>query len=243
MKKDIVNETFQKHLKLLHEHLNINEDAWNDYVRPTGNTWDPDRNAGIRQPSSYRTDRTIRDFVKDKGWDDAKIQTYMWYLNNVHSPEGDSTGHKITLDSSKDGIGYKLVAGFDEWLKDYAQKFKEKKEKELEKELGNELENVSDDLKIPMAGLIKTFGTFGWQKYKRKNIKEKISKLASQAANNEEKVKKEIGDKDYDKLIKYLRDAEFAFLKDEYNEKKYTDIMNRTIEKAEKMLGRGFFEQ
>ena len=51
------------------------------------------------------------------------------------------------------------------------------------------------------------------------------------------------GDKDYDKLIKYLRDAEFAFLKDEYNEKKYTDIMNRTIEKAEKMLGRGFFEQ
>ena len=240
MKKDNVNETFQKHLKLLHEHLNINEDAWNDYVRPTGNTWDPDRNAGIRQPSSYRTDRTIRDFVKDKGWDDAKIQTYMWYLNNVHSPEGDSAGHKITLDSSKDGIGYKLVAGFDEWLKDYAQKFKEKKEKELEKEL----ENVSDDLKIPMAGLIKTFGTFGWQKYKRKNTEEKIKVLASQAVNNEEKVKKQIGDNEYDKLLKHLNDAEFAFLKsNEYEKKKSTEIMNRTIEKAEKWLGRGFLEQ
>ena len=51
MNNNILNETFQRHLKLLHNKLNLNEDPyyqqlprtgdnWHDVQRPTGNRWD-----------------------------------------------------------------------------------------------------------------------------------------------------------------------------------------------------------
>ena len=75
---DKLNETFQKHLKLLHEHLNINE-AYGDpahldsAMRDKGQRpdWDPDGVTGIRQSSPY-TRITISDYAKKAGWDDAE---------------------------------------------------------------------------------------------------------------------------------------------------------------------------
>ena len=90
MNKNVTNETFQKHLKLLHKHLNINEaygDAAHlDFVsRDRGERpdWDPDGLTGIRQPSSYRSPETISDYAKKVDWDDSMIQTYVYWLNNV----------------------------------------------------------------------------------------------------------------------------------------------------------------
>ena len=245
---DKLNETFKKHLKLLHEHLNINEaygdpahlDWVKNHQRDRRVDWDPDGITGTKYDEPYREPRTLRDFAKDQGWDHDKTILYMYWLNNVKFPNSTTPVSIGTSEHLIDGF----VGDFNVWLKDSAKKHKEQKEKELEKKLENEIENVSDDLKIPLGGLIKTFGTFGWQKYKRKNTEEKIKVLASQAVNNEEKVKKQIGDNEYDKLLKHLNDAEFAFLKsNEYEKKKSTEIMNRTIEKAEKWLGRGFLEQ
>lgn len=238
---DKLNETFQKHLKLLHEHLNINE-AYGDpahldsAMRDKGQRpdWDPDGVTGIRQSSPY-TRITISDYAKKAGWDDDMIKTYIYWLNNVwNGGEGYGWGRNSTYNGTGDS------SEFHNWMKDNVRKSQAKQEKEFEREI----ENISDDLKIPMSGLIKTFGTFGWQKYKRKNTKEKTEKLLDQAVNNEEKVKKEIGDNEYDTLLKYLKDAAYVDLRyDEHEKNKSTEIMNRTIEKAEKLLGRGFFEQ
>lgn len=243
---DKLNETFQKHLKLLHEHLNISE-AYGDpahldwAMRDKGQRpdWDPDGVTGIKEPSPYRKPRTLYSFAKDQGWDSDMTQTYIYWLNKVKFPNSTHPVHYDTSEHLIDGF----VGEFNVWLKKHAQESREEKEKELEKKFEREIENISDDLATPMSGLIKTFGTFGWQKYKRKNPEEKTEKLLDQAVNNEEKVKKEIGDNEYDTLLKYLKDAAYADLRfNDYEKKKSTEIMNRTIEKAEKLLGRGFFE-
>ena len=238
MNKNVTNETFQKHLKLLHKHLNINEaygDAAHlDFVsRDRGERpdWDPDGLTGIRQPSSYRSPETISDYAKKVDWDDSMIQTYVYWLNNVWK---DSRGgwHR---GSTYNGMGDSH--DFHRWIKNNAEEFKDKEEKKFER--------ISDYIKSPMASVIKSFGLIPWQQYKRKNIKEKISALAFQAAINEEKIKKEFGNDDlYDTLIKYLNEANDADIKhDADNQKMYIDLITTTIEKAEKMLGRGFFEQ
>jgi len=245
---DKLNETFKKHLKLLHEHLNINEaygdPAHLDWVKNQRQDrrvdWDPDGITGTKYDEPYREPRTLYNFAKDQGWDSDMTQTYIYWLNKVKFP---NSTHPVHYDTSEHLING-FVGEFNVWLKNHAKESREKKEKELEKKFEREMENVSDDLKIPMSGLIKTFGTFGWQKYKRKNTKEKTEKLLDQAVNNEEKVKKEIGDNEYDTLLKYLKDAAYVDLRyDEHEKNKSTEIMNRTIEKAEKLLGRGFFEQ
>ena len=92
MKKDIVNETFQKHLKLLHEHLNINE-AYGDAahldfaMRDRGERpdYDPDGYTGIRQPSSYRSPKTIDKYAKEVGWDDSMTRSYIKWLNSLRN--------------------------------------------------------------------------------------------------------------------------------------------------------------
>jgi hypothetical protein len=240
---DKLNETFQKHLKLLHEHLNINE-AYGDpahldwAMRDQGERpdWDPDGVTGIRQPSSYRDRFTISDYAKKVDWDDSMIQTYIYWLNNIWN---NGKGSGWSRSSTYNGTGDSHE--FHNWMKKNAEEFSAKKEKEFE----DQVERMSDELKVPMGAVIKSLGLIAWQKYKRKNNREKIRDLYFQAHNNKEKIKKEIGNEElYDTLIKYIDDAKFAEIRhDEYNQKKYTEIMNRTIEKAEKMLGRGFFEQ
>ena len=103
MSKDILSETFQKHLKLLHKHLNINEDAWNDYVRPTGNRWDDVATTGGEMRADldgYRNDprdklgpyvspeekarekfsNTVAGYARNNGFD---VRYLIRYLNQI----------------------------------------------------------------------------------------------------------------------------------------------------------------
>jgi hypothetical protein len=234
MSKDILSETFQKHLKLLHKHLNINEaygDAAHlDFVsRDRGERpdWDPDGLTGIRQPSSYRSPETISDYAKKVDWDDSMIKTYIYWLNNIWK---DSRGgwHRDSPYNNMDGYE------FHQWMKDEKLATQAKKHAEL----SNEVKNVSDKLKTPMSSLIQTLGTIGWQKYKRLDNKRKIARLLLLALipDNKQKLKAELGS-NYDELLNRLKNADYK--KDVQDVK----ILTLAIEKAEKMLGRGFFEQ
>ena len=235
MKKDIVNETFQKHLKLLHEHLNINEaygDAAHlDYVknRQTDRRvdYDPDGLTGIRYDEPYRKPKTISDYAKEVGWSDSMIQTYIYWLNNVWK---DSRGgwHRDSTYNNMDSYEFR------EWMKDNIRQSQAKKHAEL----SDEVKNVSNKLKTPVSNVIKTLGTIGWQKYKRLDNKGKIARLLLQALipDNKQKLKAELGS-NYDELLKHLKNADYK--KDVQDVK----ILTLAIEKAEKMIDRGFFEQ
>ena len=234
---DKLNETFQKHLKLLHEHLNINEaygDAAHlDYVKNRQQSrrieLDPDGVTGIKynepEPSRY----TISDYAKEVGWSDSMIQTYIYWLNNVWN-NGKGSGWNRNSDYNGTGDSYE----FNNWMQDNIRQSKEKKEKEL----SDEAKNVSNKLKIPVSNVIKTLGTIGWQKYKRLDSKGKISRLLAQALipDNKQKLKAELGS-NYDELLKRFKNADYK--KDVQDVK----ILTLAIEKAEKMLDRGFFEQ
>jgi flagellin-specific chaperone FliS len=235
MSKDILSETFQKHLKLLHKHLNINEaygDAAHlDYVknRQTDRRvdWDPDGVTGTRYDEPYREPKTIADYAKEVGWSDSMIKTYIYWLNNIWK---DSRGgwHRGSPYNNMDSYE------FHQWMKDEKLATQAKKHAEL----SNEVKNVSDKLKTPMSSLIQTLGTIGWQKYKRLDNKRKIARLLLLALipDNKQKLKAELGS-NYDELLNRLKNADYK--KDVQDVK----ILTLAIEKAEKMLGRGFFEQ
>jgi flagellin-specific chaperone FliS len=123
---------------------------------------------------------------------------------------------------------------FHQWMKDEKLATQAKKHAEL----SNEVKNVSDKLKTPMSSLIQTLGTIGWQKYKRLDNKRKIARLLLLALipDNKQKLKAELGS-NYDELLNRLKNADYK--KDVQDVK----ILTLAIEKAEKMLGRGFFEQ
>lgn len=236
---DKLNETFQKHLKLLHKKLNINE-AYGDAasvnhalnartVRPD---WDPDGVTGIRQREAEPYRQTISDYAKKVDWDDVTLSYYLYWLNNVWN---NGRGSGWTGGSTYNGTGDSHE--FHNWMKREQEKHTSEKKEKREKEI----ENKSESLKVVMGSLIKTIGVFRWQKYKRMSDEEKISELTQQI--NTEQAQKKIGDlHNYEELKKYLEDAEhFSF--DKHNKKLATDIIISTIEKAEKWLGRGFFEE
>jgi len=234
---DKLNETFQKHLKLLHKHLNINEGygdaAHLDWaMRDPGQRpdWDPDGITGIKQPSSYREPKTIADYAKEVGWSDSMTKTYIYWLNNRKDSRG---GWQLGSPYNNMGDSYE----FHQWMKDEKLAAQFAAQSKKDEELSNEVKNVSDKLKTPMSSLIKTFGTIGWQKYKRLDTKGKITRLLTQALipDNKEKLKIELGS-NYNELVNRLKAADYK--------KKENDIkiMGTTIKKAEKLLGRGFFE-
>ena len=235
MKKDIVNETFQKHLKLLHEHLNINE-AYGDAahldfaMRDRGERpdWDPDGVTGIRQPSSYSSPKTIDEFAKEVGWDEEMTRSFITWLNSASGYGGN--GWSRYSHYNGEGDSYK----FHDWMKDNIRQSQAKKHAEL----SDEVKNVSNKLKTPVSNVIKTLGTIGWQKYKRLDNKRKIARLLSLALipDNKQKLKAELGS-NYDELLKHLKNADYK--KDVQDVK----ILTLAIEKAEKMIDRGFFEQ
>ena len=235
MKKDIVNETFQKHLKLLHEHLNINE-AYGDAahldfaMRDRGERpdWDPDGVTGIRQPSSYSSPKTIDEFAKEVGWDEEMTRSFITWLNSASGYGGN--GWSRYSHYNGEGDSYK----FHDWMKDNIRQSQAKKHAEL----SDEVKNVSNKLKTPVSNVIKTLGTIGWQKYKRLDNKGKIARLLSLALipDNKQKLKAELGS-NYDELLKHLKNADYK--KDVQDVK----ILTLAIEKAEKMIDRGFFEQ
>lgn len=258
MSKDILSETFQKHLKLLHKHLNINEDQyyqqlprtgdnWHDVQRPTGNRWDSGAFATNVTIAPRENDYTgpyvspeeeARNKFKETvaGYARYSLSTdednFVRYLNQIKY-QGKNNWKKTdnfkpydhTNDSKFDTGAYKSWTEREKQYSDISD-INQKERNEVEK------------LKKPVSSLIQTLGTIGWQKYKRLDNKRKIARLLSLALipDNKQKLKAELGS-NYDELLNRLKNADYK--KDVQDVK----ILTLAIEKAEKMLGRGFFEQ
>ena len=85
MKKDIVNETFQKHLKLLHEHLNINEYSENPiklklregYNEETANYYNLLKAGKIPEKQAQKVEKLLNDdgYIVD-GYKDQTVELY-----------------------------------------------------------------------------------------------------------------------------------------------------------------------
>ena len=249
MKKDIVNETFQKHLKLLHEHLNINE-AYGDAahldfaMRDRGERpdYDPDGVTGIRQPSSYSSPKTIDKYAKEVGWDDSMIISYINWLNSESGYGGNGWSRYSHYNGT--GTSYK----FHDWKKEDDEKWNEKqkeidayqtkREKEKQEAPAREIESKAFEIKRAMIWLIHSIGTIKWQLFKLKNPREKLKYLSDYFEKNKVKLTKGVLDRE-----KY-EDLEPYFDKYSNNDEKAKLILLTAIKKVQNSdIGRGFFEQ
>ena len=249
MKKDIVNETFQKHLKLLHEHLNINE-AYGDAahldfaMRDRGERpdYDPDGVTGIRQPSSYSSPKTIDKYAKEVGWDDSMIISYINWLNSESGYGGNGWSRYSHYNGT--GTSYK----FHDWKKEDDEKWNEKqkeidayqtkREKEKQEAPAREIESKAFEIKRAMIWLIHSIGTIIWQLFKLKNPREKLKYLSDYFEKNKVKLTKGVLDRE-----KY-EDLEPYFDKYSNNDEKAKLILLAAIKKVQNSdTGRGFFEQ
>ena len=254
MKKDIVNETFQKHLKLLHEHLNINE-AYGDAahldfaMRDRGERpdWDPDGVTGIRGPTPYRSPKTIDKYAKEVGWDDSMTRSYIKWLNSKSGYGGNGWSHS----SHYNGTGDSYM--FRDWKKEEDEKWNEKwnktqkeidayrakEEKEKQEAPAREIESKAFGITRDMTLLIRSIGTIKWQLFKLKNPEEKLKYLSDYFEKNEDKLKSygKIGPSGYNDLKPY-------FDKYSNNDEKAKLILLAAIKKVQNSdIGRGFFEQ
>ena len=249
MKKDIVNETFQKHLKLLHEHLNINE-AYGDAahldfaMRDRGERpdWDPDGVTGIRGPTPYRSPKTIDKYAKEVGWDDSMIISYINWLNSESGYGGNGWSRYSHYNGT--GTSYK----FHDWKKEDDEKWNEKqkeidayqtkREKEKQEAPAREIESKAFEIKRAMIWLIHSIGTIKWQLFKLKNPREKLKYLSDYFEKNKVKLTKGVLDRE-----KY-EDLEPYFDKYSNNDEKAKLILLAAIKKVQNSdTGRGFFEQ
>ena len=251
MKKDIVNETFQKHLKLLHEHLNINE-AYGDAahldfaMRDRGERpdWDPDGLTGIRGPTPYRSPKTIDKYAKEVGWDDSMIISYINWLNSESGYGGNGWSRYSHYNGT--GTSYK----FHDWKKEDDEKWNEKqkeidayqtkREKEKQEAPAREINNAAEIIRMDMTQLIHSIGLIKWQVLKLKNPEEKLKYLSDYFEKNEDKLKSygKIGPSGYNDLKPY-------FDKYSNNDEKAKLILLAAIKASEKDPDskRGFFEQ
>jgi hypothetical protein len=249
MSKDILSETFQKHLKLLHKHLNINE-AYGDAahldfvsrdrgVRPD---WDPDGLTGIRQSSPYTSPKTIDDFAKEVGWDDSMIGSYIGWLNSASGFGGNGWSRYSPYNGT--ATDYK----FHDWKKEDDEKWNEKqkerdayqtkREKEKQEAPSREIESKAFEITRAMTMIIQSIGLVKWQVFKLKNPESKLKYLSDYFEKNKDKLTKGHFDRE-----KY-EDIKPYFDKYSNNDQQAKLILLAAIKKSEKSSGgRGFFEQ
>ena len=254
MKKDIVNETFQKHLKLLHEHLNINE-AYGDAahldfaMRDRGERpdYDPDGYTGIRQPTPYRSPKTIDQYAKEVGWDDSMTRSYIKWLNSKSGYGGNGWSHSSHYNNTGDSYMFRdwKKEEDEKWNAEWNKKQKEmdayrdKEEKEKQEAPAREINNAAENIRIDMNQLMHSIGLIKWQVLKLKNPEEKLKYLSDYFEKNEDKLKSygKIGPSGYNDLKPY-------FDKYSNNDEKAKLILLAAIKKVQKSdTGRGFFEQ
>jgi len=252
-----LNETFQKHLKLLHKHLNINE-AYGDaahinwVMRDPGQRpdWDPDGLTGIKQPS-YRPSRnydpeeeerekysnSVAGYARNNGFDVNSLIRYLNLIKQNHRNNWKVTDKFIgswMYDSDKfDKQEYKRWADRED--RDYERRRKKDKEEAPAREINNAAENI----RMEMTELIHSIGTIRWQVFKLKNPEEKLKYLSDYFEKNEDKLK------DYGKLgPDRYNDIKPYFDKYSNNDEKAKLILLTAIKKVQNSdIGRGFFEQ
>ena len=262
MKKDIVNETFQKHLKLLHEHLNINE-AYGDpqhldwAMRDRGQRpdYDPDGYTGIRQPSSYRPARnydpeqearekfsnSVAGYARNNGFDVNRLIRYLNLIKEKRRNDWKETDDFIgswMYDSDKfDKDAFKRWAEQDKEESDRDYERRQKKDKE--EAPSREIESKAFEIKRAMIWLIRSIGTIKWQLFKLKNPEEKLVYLSDYFDKNKAKLTKGHFDRES------YEDLEPYFDKYSNNDEKAKLILLAAIKASEKDPDRkrGFFEQ
>lgn len=258
---DKLNETFQKHLKLLHEHLNINE-AYGDpahldwAMRDPGQRpdWDPDGLTGIKQPSSYRPARnydpeeearekfskSVAGYARNNGFDVYNLIRYLNLIKHKHKnnwKETDEFKGYGSYESDKfDKDEYKrwAVRDKEESNRDYERRRKKDKEEAPSREINTKASYIIKD----MIRLIRSIGTIKWQLFKLKNPEEKLEYLSNYFEKNKNKLTKDYFDRQsYNDLKPY-------FDKYSINDEKAKLILLAAIKASEKESGaRGFFEQ
>ena len=253
MSKDILSETFQKHLKLLHKHLNINE-AYGDAahldfaMRDRGQRpdWDPDGLTGIRQPSSYSSPKTIDAYAKEVGWDDSMIGYYLTWLNSKNGFGGNGWSRYSHYNGT--GGDYK----FRDWMKDYVKDedekwnerqkemdaYRAKTEKEKREAPSREINSKAFGITRAVTMIIRSIGLIKWQVFKLKNPEEKLKYLSDYFEKNKDKLTKDYSQRElYDDIKPYF---------DKYSnyDQQAKLILLAAIKASEKDDGaRGFFEQ
>ena len=259
---DKLNETFQKHLKLLHEHLNINE-AYGDpqhldwAMRDRGQRpdWDPDGYTGIRQPSSYRPARnydpeqearekfsnSVEGYARNNGFDVNRLIRYLNLIKQNHRNNWKETDEFIGswfYDSDKfDKDAFKRWAEQDKEESD--RDYERRRKKDKEEAPAREINSAAENIRMEMTQLIHSIGTIRWQVFKLKNPEEKLKYLSDYFEKNEDKLKSygKVGPNGYNDLKPY-------FDKYSNNDEKAKLILLTAIKKVQNSdIGRGFFEQ
>lgn len=259
---DKLNETFKKHLKLLHEHLNINE-AYGDpqhldwAMRDRGQRpdWDPDGLTGIRQPSSYRPARnydpeqearekfsnSVEGYARNNGFDVNRLIRYLNLIKQNHRNNWKETDKFIGswfYDSDKfDEQEYKRWADRDKEESD--RDYERRRKKDKEEAPAREINSAAENIRMEMTQLIHSIGTIRWQVFKLKNPEEKLKYLSDYFEKNEDKLKSygKVGPNGYNDLKPY-------FDKYSNNDEKAKLILLTAIKKVQNSdIGRGFFEQ
>ena len=266
MSKDILSETFQKHLKLLHKHLNINEDAWNDYVRPTGNRWDDVATTGGEMRADldgYRNDprdklgpyvspeeearekfsKTVAGYARN--YLDRKENGLVRYLNQIkyHDKNNWKTTdifephHHTDRYANFDNDAFKRWAERDKEESD--RDYERRRKKDKEEAPSREIESKAFEIKRDMIWLIRSIGTIKWQLFKLKNPEEKLKYLSDYFDKNKAKLTKGHFDRES------YEDLEPYFDKYSNNDEKAKLILLAAIKAMEKDPDRkrGFFEQ
>ena len=260
MKKDIVNETFQKHLKLLHKHLNINEGygdpAYNDWamrdqgVRPD---WDPDGLTGIRQPSSWDSPtitpeqeaearkravfpKTVAGYAQNNRFDAYHLKIYLNQIkcqgkNNWKTTDIFEPHRSPRHYPEFDQNMFKMWAERDKEESD--RNYEKRQKKEKEEAPSREINSKVSVIRSDMTQLIHNIGIIKWQVFKLQNPEQKLKYLSDYFKKNKDKLKKV----QYERLKPYFD----LYSKNDKNAKL---ILLAAIKACEKdASARGFFEQ
>ena len=163
MNENTLNDTFKKHLKLLKEHLNINE----YYEEPETERpdWDPDGLTGTRQRVEKRPKFTIKQYAAKAGWSNEKLNDFLTYLNTSQHNGGYGG---FDFDEYSEFPGTSILYHFNAYLRNYL-------EKEKEKQLINKrvrLRKLVDKYKNNVIYAIKNMGMLDWRKYKKMSFED-----------------------------------------------------------------------
>ncbi len=263
MSKDILSETFQKHLKLLHKHLNINEaygdPAYLDFaMRDRGQRRedDPDGYTGIRQPSSYRPARnydpeerareefskTVAGYARDYLHND--YNGFVRYLNQIKYQDKNNwkTTDIFEPNPRTDSYAKFDKDAFKRWAErdkeEHERDYKNRTEKEKQEAPSREIESKAFEITRAMTMIIQSIGLVKWQLFKLKNPEEKLKYLSDYFEKNKDKLTKGHFDREkYEDIKPYF---------DKYSnyDQQAKLILLAAIKKSEKSSGgRGFFEQ
>ncbi len=250
---DKLNETFQKHLKLLHEHLNINEGEYSGYeygelrADLDGYKTDPrdklPRYVSPEERAREKFSETVAGYARENGFD---VNRLIRYLNLKKAERRNDWKETDQFRGTDFFIGYRSDKFDKDDFKRWAERDKEesdrdyerRRQKDKEEAPSREINTAASYITRDMRWLIHSIGTIKWQLFKLKNPEQKLEYLSDYFEKNKNKLTKDyFGRESYDDLKPY-------FDKYSNNDEKAKLILLAAIKASEKQpYPRGFFEQ